>query len=336
VPDGCLANATRANLSGRTIPYVAMPDQSRVIFLGGLGRSGSTLLERLLGQVEGMQTLGETVHVWARGVRDNERCGCGLPFNCCDFWRQVGEKAFGGWSTVDIAHVEELRARVDRLRHIPSAAMRPGADMGDYTDHYARLYAAAHEVSGARWLVDSSKHPSLAHLLRRRDDIDLRVVHVVRHPCAVAHSWTRVVQRPDVTTTSSDGDLMMRYSPSHSALLWNGENAAIEALRRLGVPVHRVRYEDLVDAPGQSLRDVLRFAGVSDDVAIPELGANAILAPSHTASGNPMRFDTGPITILRDDAWQLDLPSSDRRTVTALTWPLARAYGYTRAAHRAG
>jgi Sulfotransferase family len=314
-----------------------VPDasRSRVVFLGGLGRSGSTLLERLLGQVDSVQTLGETVHVWARGVRDNELCGCGLAFSCCPFWQGVGKAAFDGWSNVDVEHIEALRARVDRLRHIPLGTAHHSTDIDDYTEHYARLYAAAHEVSGADWLVDSSKHPSLAHLLRRRKDIDLRVVHVIRHPCAVAHSWTRVVPRPDVTTANGDGSTMTRYSPSKSALLWNGENTAIEALRRLGVAVHRIRYEDLVADPETALRGVLRFSGVPDDVELPTLGGGAALAPSHTASGNPMRFDSGPITIRSDDAWKSQMTTSDRRTVSALTWPLAHAYGYTRAADRA-
>jgi hypothetical protein len=156
---------------------------------------------------------------------------------------------------------------------------------------------------------------------------------VIRNPCAVAHSWTRIVARPEVTT--ADGGTMTRYSPSRTALLWNAENAAIEALRPLGVAVHRIRYEDLVADPEQALRGVLRFAGVPDAIDLPSFDGGAALAPSHTASGNPMRFDSGPITIRRDDAWKSQMTSSDRRTVSVLTRPLAHGYGYTRAADRA-
>jgi sulfotransferase family protein len=305
-----------------------MPNKSRVIFLGGLGRSGSTLLERLLGQIDGLQTLGETVHVWARSVRDNELCGCGLPFGECPFWQEVGDRAFGGWAKVDVDQVEAMRAKVDRLRHIPAAVMRPDEDLHAYTEHYAQLYAAAHQVSGADWLVDSSKHPSLVHCLRRHPDVDLRVVHIVRHPCAVAYSWTKVVKRPDVTALTDGEDHMIRYSPRRAAMLWTGENLAMESLRRLGVSVHRVRYEDLVSAPEETLRGVLRFVGVCDEVPLAVHGNVATLAATHTASGNPTRFETGDITIRHDDSWQHDLAAADRRTVTGITWPLARAYGY--------
>jgi Sulfotransferase family len=307
-----------------------------VIFLGGLGRSGSTLLERLLGQVDGMHAMGETVHLWARCIGHDERCGCGRPFSECEFWPLVGNEAFGGWSNVDVARVEALRADVDRMRHVPAVvASSMSTSLRAYTDYYTKLYAAVHEVGGAKWLVDSSKHPSMAHCLRKRGEkIELRVVHVVRDPRAVAHSWTKRVERPDVTSADSGGALMTRYPPARAALLWNGENLAIEALRRLDVPVLRVRYEDLVRNPAESLRKIVRFADLPEDTPVPVVGNVATLLPTHTASGNPMRFTTGELTIRADDRWRTDMTATDRRKVTAITWPVARAYGYSTDRHR--
>ncbi len=44
-----------------------------VLFTGGLGRSGSTLIEKLLNELPGTFAVGETIHLWERGVRDQER-----------------------------------------------------------------------------------------------------------------------------------------------------------------------------------------------------------------------------------------------------------------------
>jgi hypothetical protein len=68
-----------------------------LLYLGGLGRSGSTIIERLLGQLPGVCSVGEVVHLWRRGIGDAERCGCGEPFPGCPFWSKVGLAAFGGW-----------------------------------------------------------------------------------------------------------------------------------------------------------------------------------------------------------------------------------------------
>ena len=70
---------------------------STVLYIGGLGRSGSTLVERLAGQLPGACAVGELVHLWERGITEDERCGCGAPFHQCPFWQQAGKTAFGGW-----------------------------------------------------------------------------------------------------------------------------------------------------------------------------------------------------------------------------------------------
>src|SRR5947209_18950727 len=92
---------------------------TRVLYIGGLGRSGTTLLERILGELPSACALGEVVHLWRRGIIDNERCGCGVPFGDCEFWRGVGDAAFGGWGEVDVPRVLRLQAAVERTRYIP-------------------------------------------------------------------------------------------------------------------------------------------------------------------------------------------------------------------------
>ena len=308
--------------------------QVKVLFLGGLGRSGTTLVERVLGQLPGTVSLGEVVHLWRRDLRDNERCGCGVPFSDCDFWQRVGAYAFGGWSAVDVDRVLRLRATVERTRHIPKLR-RPRLPQGfyqrvrEYAYHYHRVYVAAARVADASVVIDSSKHPALAYCLRWRPEIDLRVVHVVRDSRGVAYSWTKKVTRPE-----SDGDQMTRYHPLRSALLWNSHNAAIDALARYGVPVKRVRYEDFIADPIGVTKELAEFAGVDtgplgffrfrNGTDVVELGT------THSAAGNPMRFATGRIRLRHDDEWRTELRPGHRWLVTTVTAPLLSAYGYRR------
>ena len=90
-----------------------------VLFIGGLGRSGSTLLDRMLGRLDDVWSVGELVHLWERGLKENNRCGCGQPFADCQFWDRVGEVAFGGWDRLDVEEVLALKASVDRNRFVP-------------------------------------------------------------------------------------------------------------------------------------------------------------------------------------------------------------------------
>ena len=312
-----------------------MRDAIRVIYLGGLGRSGSTLLERLIAELPGVNALGEVVHLWQRGLADNERCGCGHRFGDCAFWSLVGKAAFGGWDHVSVRRVAELKNAVDRTRFIPLLA-GPGVParmrqcLTEYTSYYLRAYQAVAEVTGDVAMVDSSKHASLAFCLSRRPEIDLRVVHLVRDSRAVAYSWTKTVARPEASSES----YMTTYAPVRAAGQWNAENSALQLLARRGTPVLRIRYEDLIKSPEATVRALARFAGLrADDTALGFLGNDgesrrAVLHEAHTASGNPIRFATGAVSIHGDDRWRAAMPGWHRRTVTAMTLPLLAHYGY--------
>jgi hypothetical protein len=303
----------------------------RVLFLGGLGRSGTTLLERVLGEVPGIAPLGEIVHLWLRDVQDNERCGCGEHFAECPFWRKVGDRAFGGWDNVDVGQIEALRLAVERTRHIPTLSRRRidptiRAQVLEYTSYFSRLYRAAADVAGVNVIIDSSKHSSLAFCLRLDPSVDLRVIHVVRDSRGVAYSWTKDVARPE-----TDGaEEMTKYSPSRSAILWNAHNAAFGWLRRLGVPVVTLQYERFLADPVATVRALASFAGLEvADSDLAYLSAHhADLGTVHSAAGNPMRFKTGRIVLRRDDEWRDKLPAGQRRLVSALTAPMLGRYGY--------
>jgi hypothetical protein len=293
-----------------------------------------------LGELSAIQALGEVVHLWQRGIVDDELCGCGKPFSRCEFWTGVGRRAFGGWDDVDVAGVAAARRRADRMWSIPQVALvrrRSGARVAAavLAQHHGRVYDAAARLSGVSTVVDSSKHPSLAYCLRGDPSIDLRVVHVVRDSRGVAYSWTKTVERPEATRNGSAA-WMTRYAPSRSAVLWSLHNTCIEMLATLGTPVMLVRYESFLRAPAQTLVDVARFAGLAVDPAELRFVADGQIAlrPAHSAAGNPLRFRSGTLPLRPDDAWRALLPRPQRLTVTALTYPQLHRYGYVRRAGR--
>ncbi|WP_460746656.1 sulfotransferase [Nocardiopsis oceani] len=297
-----------------------------------MGRSGSTLIERLLGELPGFCSVGEVVHLWRRGLVENERCGCGLPFADCGFWAEVGKRAFGGWDRVDAHGVLRLKDSVDRTRFLPVLLNGPSGEgalaarSDRYTELYHRLYSAVAEVSGARVIVDASKHASLAACLRWRYGSRMRLLHVVRDPRAVAHSWGKRMARPDASPDSSEQE-MARYSAGRSALQWMTQNSSLDALARRGTPTLRVRYEDFVADPEGEFGRIADFAGHAG--APLALGEDVVrLSEGHAVSGNPMRFRSGPVGVRADHGWREGLAPWRRRLVTMVTSPTRGRYGY--------
>jgi hypothetical protein len=299
--------------------------------VGGLGRSGSTLLELVLAQSPDVCAVGEVVHLWERALGGDERCGCGERFTACAFWQRVGDHAFGGWSMVDRAEVLALKAQVDRTRFVFRLARRrlpedQLAAVRRYADLYVRIYRAAAAVTGAEVVIDSSKHASLAFALRWADDLDLRVLHMVRDSRAVAHSWAKQVRRPEVVDSEA---YMPTFSPVTVSALWTAQNAAFHLLASRA-SVTRLRYEDFTADPRGTVRAVRRFAGLPDAADALRILDDPSLAPrpAHSIAGNPLRFSGEPIRIRRDESWRGALPRGSRAVVSAATLPLRLRYGY--------
>lgn len=306
------------------------PDPSRdplrrsatpVLFLGGVGRSGSTVIAREMQRIEGIVAVGELRYVWSRGVAANHLCGCGLPFRDCAFWQQVLDLAF---PTDGGTRHAELAAQLDRLRYMPSLLAPPLRTASFARRHrrfavgLERLYAAIRAVSGAQVVLDSSKDPSYAYALRSAAGIDLRLVHLVRDSRAVAHSWTRRKVRPEVHWTT---EYMGIRPPATTARRWSTYNSYFSVLATRCERSVRLRYEDFVTDPvrgRQALRDCVSDVLVAGSPAIDT---------AHDLSGNPVRFEAA--TELRvDDAWRTEMSARDKAVVTAITAPLLAGYGY--------
>ena len=306
-------------------------DAPTVVLLGGFGRSGTTLLERLLSNCSDAVAVGEVIHVWERGLAANESCGCGRPLRECEVWREVGARGFGGWSRLDERHVLKLRREVCVNRKIPLLLARRldprfTAAAREYAGILERFYGAVADVAGTHVLVDSSKHPSYAYLLRLAR-VRTRVVLVVRDSRGVAFSWAKHVQRPEVTRGVA---YMPKYSVLGSALRWTAYNVLFLLLRLTGQPLLVLRYEQLIQDPAGEVERVLRFAGATADGArLRELATGRVeLGVDHTVAGNPMRMRTGEIVLKLDEQWRGAMAPAQRRLVTLVTLPLQFLFGY--------
>lgn len=304
----------------------------QILYIGGAGRSGSTVLSTMLGRFEGFVPVGELRYVWERGLVRNHLCGCRQPFRECSFWTEVLTHAFGGVAAVDLTDVIALSRRVDRVRFIPALARpalrRPGFSraFATYGDMVSQIYRSIVAVSGADVVVDSSKDPSYAFVLDALPSVDLSVVHLVRDSRAVAYSWTRARVRPEIHWTV---EYMQRISPLRSTQRWAVNNALFDLLGRGHSRFARLRYEDFAARPTEALAAVAALPGGGDGSERVEVlpTANTFV---HSVSGNPSRFEDRPVRIAVDDEWKDRFSGRDRRMVTLATAPLLVRYGYLR------
>jgi Sulfotransferase family len=308
---------------------VPAPSEVKVLFILGRGRSGSTVLDNLLGELDGFLSTGELHNVWKRGLVLGRSCGCGRPLPRCDMWSAVLAHGFGDLEDgLDPRQVVEWQSevvdpsRMRRLLRAEPTTMCGWRALERYVATSARLYAGLREVTGARVIVDSSKRPTYGALLRLIPGIDPYFVHLVRDPRAVAFSRGR--------HKMNDDREMRRQSVPVTAVTWARRNRAARAVCAMHPPERSMllRYEDFVRMPADSIREIATFVGEGvEGLSLSDEGT-ARLGANHTASGNPSRFSHGIIEIRLDDEWLTRQKVVDRLLATSLTIPALRRYGY--------
>lgn len=298
----------------------------RVLYVAGSGRSGSTMLELLLDGVAGVVGLGQISTLWSKILPDDDPCGCGARFSRCPFWSAVGESAFGGWSELDAARLRRAQHRFARHRNLPPnlpAALRRSArgDLLALREATGRLYPALAAVSGGALLVDSSKTPAHAALLRTLPELDLRAVHLIRDPRGVAYSRSRRAATP----SSSSPPPAPARSALAAGLRWVTVNLSCEAVLA-GLPRRTLRYEQLVREPAATLRELAAFAGL--DPKAVGTGERFALRPErgHGIGGNSLRLRPGPQPLRLDERWSEPTFATQARLVGAIAGPLDRRY----------
>ncbi|MFV1988279.1 MAG: sulfotransferase [Gemmatimonadota bacterium] len=304
-----------------------MSERLKVLYLAGNGRSGSTLLDVILGQVPGFFPVGEVRNVWDYGLVENRACGCGAPVRDCPTWSGILTAAFEGSETPDPAAVAGMRERFAQTKRL-LPILRKGAgyaarpEVATYLETLERLYRGIARSTGARVVVDSSKWPTYAFLLGNIDSIDLYVLHLVRDPRACAFSWTRKKQ-------AEPGRYLDRQGAAYTTGYWVTWNTAIHMLLEKRRDRYMfLRYEDFAAAPRTTVERIIEFVGEGGAPSPFVTDDTAEVSGTHAIEGNVARFVRGDLTIRADQEWRDKMPAGSRALVTAMTWPLLRKYRY--------
>ncbi len=267
--------------------------------------------------------VGELRYLWERGVAENHLCECGSPFDHCEFWTEVIATAYGSDLQRSSDELRRLSPTVDRIRRIPQALTKVGREYREHVRRYGELvlplYDAIASVTGAELVIDSSKDPSYLYLLSVLDGIDLEPLHIVRDPRAVAYSWTRTRRRPEIHWKEQ---YMRTIRPRRAARIWLEYNTVIEVFMARRRSSARLRYEDFTADPDATIRAICAAADIAVTTGRPSRGTG------HSLSGNPMRFERGPLVVSADTEWEIGLSTRAQRVVIGLTLPLLHRYGY--------
>lgn len=296
----------------------------QVIYIVGETRSGTTIVDRVLGSLEGVTSLCELALIWDEGYQHNNNCSCGTHFADCTFWQDVTKAAFDDDPVG--AKVWELRDRLVRSRYFPQLfAGLYGREVKEALEAYrgwlGRLYFGLQETTGNSIFIDSSKSPAGPLILKGIPGIETHVLHLVRDPRGFVYSMQKGNYNP-----AYEGPMAVR-SPLSCANGWLVRNVFCELLA-LRMPYVRLIYDRVMQHPRDELQRTVDQLAPLKGKSLAFLDERTIeLGRLHSVAGNPHRFNAGPVKLKIDDEWRRKLDRKSRRLTTLLGYPLIKRYG---------
>jgi hypothetical protein len=304
----------------------------KLLYIAGYGRSGTTIVDNVLGRVDGFFTVGELRYIWDRGILKDWTCGCQQRFASCGFWREVLRTAFSEDEHLIANRMLSYRDPFKRIRStVGKLATINGSASGSFNrEQFIHglecLYSALHQLTGADVIIDSSKWASYGKYLSEIPDVELYLVHLVRDPRAVAFSWKR---NRAYDPYLSIPYYIPKYPAARTAVEWIIWNSSIECLKKSLVDRYLLmRYEDFASDPRSSVNKLLEFLEESNRTNPVGSESTIDLQENHCVAGNPIRFQRGEVTIKLDEEWKTQFSPIESRMVRILTWALMRKYGY--------
>jgi hypothetical protein len=309
-------------------------DPLRVIYVAGLGRSGSTVLAAILGNHPEMFAAGELCNLPHLGWVNDEYCACGNRPSECTFWQQVRRQ----WSRRVGADDPAKLAALARQFEVPKGWQgRPRRENGAssppfraYAGQTLALLEAIRQTSGRPIIVDASKSIWRAQALCSIPGIDLRVIHLVRDGRGVAWSLKKRLTKDPKAGVVNPKKPRKAW---RSAVSWIRVNLRIESLLNRS-PVKRfvrVRYEDCVSDPGGVLEQIGRLAEVDLAGLARAVHAGQPLDMGHMIAGNRLRM-AGQVRLRLDGEWVQKMSRLDRWVCWVMSGWLLKRYGYQRRA----
>jgi len=305
------------------------PDGERlqVVFLTGISYCGSTLVAFLLNHHPRILSVGEM----GPSPRFHDRvirCSCGEDVVSCPFWVGVADRMREQGEPFDTAHmqlrhaysdvhllnrlfsahlgVDWLDALRDRVRdHLPGIQSR----MDVFRRRNREFIRSALAITGKQVFLDGTKTPPRIPLLMQ-DEIDLRVIHLVRDPrgyCGSARKRSNVAARNAARDWVTGTSQIERYLSMLPESNWK-----------------RVQYEDICRDPEGMLSEVTCFMGAGA-YHLPD----NFRAGTHHILGNTMRHASdGRTRIQHDEKWREVLSEEDLEIIRQTLGPVASRLGY--------
>lgn len=301
-----------------------------VLYVVGVGRSGSTILDILLGDHAQLESVGELINVNSSAWIKDEFCSCHNKASECEFWVRVKAVWLEKSGVTDLTEYSQLQDQFEFCLYKPSRLQKAAdADPKAY-ERFLQLtelmYVAISEVSGRSVIVDSSKSRVRGYHLAKLPKLDLHFVHLIRDTRDIINSL-RKTHAPDLENGVQQP---LRSLPGwRTSLSWILANLQTHHLIKHYSDGRYcvIKYEDLLEFPEIAIGKIQAMLDIDLSSVIKSAQTGRALDVGHTVAGNRLRMqDTVSFNAKKPAIKKLS--AIDTLSFSVFAYWLARQYGY--------
>lgn len=246
----------------------------------GAGRSGSTLLDILIGNGIDMYSCGELVRVpELQGVPH----GCNKEMPAYKFWNKIiTNTEYIKSCNYDYDELERLVSHIDYHRAFPLNyfGLISSSNKRSYAKYVDSLYKSIFEHINENIIVDSSKYPSRALALNKYSSYSIKYVYLIRHPADVLKSFKKKgLEQPPKNTLSANVYYFLVNMACYMVLL---------RLKKQDYSI--IQYNALVADPVRSLEKIQADLQINLTETISRVKNNEELIVANLFEGNRIRM----------------------------------------------
>lgn len=281
------------------------PELLPLIYIVGMGRSGSTLLDMLLGSHKQIANTGEFTN-FAKWLAEDEYCTCKNKIRLCPLWSKVLSNVPTDASKHPLTPPN--KGKLLSLKQIIMTMFGQKLKQSELEVAYRNreLWQALLEATEASWIVDSSKSFNRLCFLEKSRLFELKVIHLVRDGRGVANSKkSRKQPIRQMWNLDAKGPKPVAWTTGYWVLV----NLICQILRIACFKENSilVRYEDLCLNPNREMTRIMDFIGLSSNQDYGRIPSGTY----HNIAGNHARYNEDK-RISLDQKWINGLTIRDK------------------------
>ena len=303
-----------------------------LVYIAGYGRSGSTLLEKILDAHPDMFGVGELSYLPEEVLDPQSRCSCGATPGECIFWQPILASVLAqtGETWQDL-YLLQRQAEASGIYKGRGVYAKPENWQERYARYLKVLYGnIARALPVARPIIVDSSKTSYTSIHKPGNLITMelapiKIIHLVRDLRGVIWSMaSRGLNRHHHKKVM--GRAFMAEFRAISG--WRFANRGADLLaERAGTNYQVLRYEDLVSEPQRYLTELGEFLGRDLGGVIDLLLSGKLVSSNHQVAGNRMKLNTA-VTLKPDTVWPEKLFGWQRALARLLAGRYLRRYDY--------